>query len=123
MYAPNAIKVGAVAYINKRLSLETLADAIEQVYTGAIVYNEDIRAKVALMAKRNKVDRPFRKLSTREIEVLRYFSGGKKNIEIAEILKLNEKTISTYKLRLLTKLHVTNLVDLVNKAKALDILF
>jgi len=123
MYATNAIKVGAVAYINKRLSLETLADAIEQVYTGAIVYNEDIRAKVALRAKRYKVDRPFRKLSTREIEVLRYFSGGKKNIEIAEILKLNEKTISTYKLRLLTKLHVTNLVDLVNKAKALDILF
>jgi two-component system response regulator FimZ (fimbrial Z protein) len=34
---------------------------------------------------------------------------------------LNEKTISTYKLRLLTKLNVTNLVDLVNKAKTLEI--
>ena len=45
----------------------------------------------------------------------------KKNHEIADILKLNEKTISTYKLRLLTKLNVTNLVDLVNKAKSLEI--
>ena len=41
--------------------------------------------------------------------------------EIAKILTLNEKTISTYKLRLLTKLNVTNLVDLVNKAKTLEI--
>jgi FixJ family two-component response regulator len=40
---------------------------------------------------------------------------------IAKILNLNEKTISTYKLRLLTKLSVTNLVDLVNKAKTLEI--
>ena len=38
-----------------------------------------------------------------------------------DILGLNEKTISTYKLRLLTKLNVTNLVDLVNKAKTLEI--
>jgi DNA-binding CsgD family transcriptional regulator len=51
-----------------------------------------------------------------EVEVLRYLSGGKR-IMNAEILGLNEKTISTYKLRLLTKLNVTNLVDLVNKAK------
>jgi DNA-binding NarL/FixJ family response regulator len=50
--------------------------------------------------------------------VLRYLRI--KNHEIAEILGL-EKTISTYKLRLLTKLNVTNLVDLVNKAKKLEI--
>jgi DNA-binding NarL/FixJ family response regulator len=53
--------------------------------------------------------------------VLRFLSDGKKNNEIAKILALNEKTISTYKLRLLTKLNVTNLVDLVNKAKTLEI--
>ena len=123
MYAPNAIKSGAAAYIHKSSTLETLADTIVKVNSGAIVFNEDIKAKVALTAKQNKIDRPYRKLSNREIEVLRYFCAGKKNNEIAEILKLNEKTISTYKLRLLAKLHVTNLVDLVNKAKALDILF
>jgi DNA-binding NarL/FixJ family response regulator len=53
--------------------------------------------------------------------VLRFLSDGKKNNEISKILGLNEKTISTYKLRLLTKLNVTNLVDLVNKAKTLEI--
>ena len=43
-------------------------------------------------------------------------------IEIAKILGLNEKTISTYKLRLLQKLSVTNLLDLINKAKQLEII-
>jgi DNA-binding NarL/FixJ family response regulator len=70
--------------------------------------------------KTKQSERLYRKLSNREVEVLR-LSGGKKNHEIAEILGLNEKTISTYKLRLLTKLNVTNLVDLVNKAKKLEI--
>ena len=64
----------------------------------------------------------FKKLSTREVEVLRYLNDGKKNKEIAVILGLDEKTISTYKLRLLAKLNVTNLVDLLNKAKSLDII-
>jgi DNA-binding NarL/FixJ family response regulator len=49
-------------------------------------------------------------------------SSGKKNKEIAHLLGIDEKTISTYKLRLLTKLNVTNLVDLLQKAKDLEII-
>ena len=60
-------------------------------------------------------------MSNRELEVLRYLADGKKNKEIAAILKLDEKTVSTYKLRLLAKLHVTNLIDLVNKSKMLNV--
>ena len=75
---------------------------------------------MALIAKQNKSERLYRKLSNREIEVLRFLSDGKKNNEISKILSLNEKTISTYKLRLLTKLNVTNLVDLVNSLVAFE---
>ena len=88
---------------------------------GQIILNDEIKKNLALIAKQNKSERLYRKLSNREIEVLRFLSDGKKNNEIAKILALNEKTISTYKLRLLTKLNVTNLVDLVNKAKTLEI--
>jgi DNA-binding NarL/FixJ family response regulator len=49
-------------------------------------------------------------------------NNGKKNKEIAQILGIDEKTISTYKLRLLSKLNVTNLVDLLKKAKDLEII-
>jgi DNA-binding NarL/FixJ family response regulator len=101
--------------------METLGLSIIKVNQGKIIINETVKKNLDLIAKQSKSERLYRKLSNREVEVLRYLSGGKKNHEIAEILSLNEKTISTYKLRLLTKLNVTNLVDLVNKAKTLEI--
>jgi two-component system, NarL family, response regulator, fimbrial Z protein, FimZ len=121
IYAPNAIKAGASGFVHKTEKLGDLAEAIIKVNQGKIIMNETVKKNLALIAKQNKSERLYRKLSNREVEVLRYLSDGKKNHEIADILKLNEKTISTYKLRLLTKLNVTNLVDLVNKAKTLEI--
>jgi DNA-binding NarL/FixJ family response regulator len=121
IYAPNAIKAGVSGYISKKEKLETLGQAIIKVHQGKIILNETVKKNLALIAKQNKSERLYRKLSNREVEVLRYLSDGKKNNEIAKILTLNEKTISTYKLRLLQKLNVTNLVDLVNKAKTLEI--
>ena len=121
IYAPNAIKSGVSGFVHKSAKLEVLANTILKVNQGTIVLSEAVQKNLALIAKQNKNERLYRKLSNREIEVLRYLSDGKKNNEISKILKLNEKTISTYKLRLLTKLNVTNLVDLVNKAKTLQI--
>ncbi len=121
IYAPNAIKAGVSGYVSKREKLETLGQAIMKVNQGKIIIDETVKKNLALIAKQNKSERLYRKLSNREVEVLRYLSDGKKNNEISKILGLNEKTISTYKLRLLQKLNVTNLVDLVNKAKTLEI--
>ncbi len=121
IYAPNAIKAGVSGFISKKEKLETLGQAIVKVNQGKVILNETVKKNLALIAKQNKSERLYRKLSNREVEVLRYLSDGKKNNEISKILVLNEKTISTYKLRLLQKLNVTNLVDLVNKAKTLEI--
>ncbi len=121
IYAPNAIKSGVSGFVHKSAKLETLGITIQKVHNGTIMLSDSIKKNLALIAKQNKSERLYRKLSNREIEVLRYLSDGKKNNEISKILNLNEKTVSTYKLRLLTKLNVTNLVDLVNKAKTLEI--
>ena len=121
IYAPNALKTGVSGYVHKSAKLEVLENAIRKASDGDVVYSEAVKKNLALLNKGKKSERLYRKLSSREIEVLRYLSEGKKNKEIAKLLDLNEKTISTYKLRLLTKLHVTNLVDLVNKAKTLEI--
>ena len=109
--------------MNQNISLnkKDLIGINQQVGSNGKFHNEDSIDFALSIAKQNKSERLYRKLSNREIEVLRYLSDGKKNNEISKILNLNEKTISTYKLRLLTKLNVTNLVDLVNKAKTLEI--
>lgn len=121
IYAPNAIKAGVSSFIHKSVDLEELASTIIKVSRGAIIFSDSVKKNIALISRQPKSERLYRKLSSREIEVLRYLTNGKKNKEIAVLLKLNEKTISTYKLRLLAKLNVTNLVDLVNKGKTLQI--
>ncbi|MBC7641483.1 MAG: response regulator transcription factor [Flavobacterium sp.] len=120
MYAPNCIKMGVSGYVHKTEKMEFLKESILKVNDGETILNDSIRKSLTVIGNQKKGDRLYRKLSTREIEVLRYLSDGKKNNEIAQILGLNEKTVSTYKLRLLIKLNVTNLLDLVNKAKSLE---
>lgn len=121
IYAFNAYKSGVKGYVLKKEKLQVLEDAIYKVYEDKNVFSDVIKKQIELNSRGKKADRLHRKLSSREIEVLRYLSEGKKNKEIAELLTLNEKTISTYKLRLLTKLHVTSLVDLIDKARNLEI--
>ncbi len=122
MYAPTAIKAGVSAYVSKRSDLKELEATITKVSEGKVVFSETVKKSIEMLSKGKKSERLFKKLSTREIEVLRYLNDGKKNKEVAQILGLDEKTISTYKLRLLAKLNVTNLVDLLKKAKDLDVI-
>ncbi len=122
MYAPTAIKAGVSAYVSKKSDLKDLEATITKVAEGKVIFSETVKKSIEMLSKGKKSERLFKKLSTREIEVLRYLNDGKKNKEVAQILGLDEKTISTYKLRLLAKLNVTNLVDLLKKAKDLDVI-
>lgn len=122
MYALNAIKAGAAAYISKTASTEVLKEAIHQVARGGIYLNKEITEKLNSGSSRstNLISR-YKKLSTREIEVLNLLSTGKRNKDIAEALDINEKTVSTYKTRLLKKLKVDNLADLINQSRLLQL--
>ncbi|WP_029037195.1 response regulator transcription factor [Salinimicrobium xinjiangense] len=122
MYALNAIKAGAVAYLSKTASTEILSEAVKQVARGGIYLNKEISEKINTGTTRsNNLVSRYKKLSTREIEVLNLLSTGKRNKDIAEALDINEKTVSTYKTRLLKKLRVDNLADLINQSRLLQI--
>ena len=122
MYALNAIKAGASAYLSKTASTETIKEAIHQVARGGIYLNKEISDKLNSGAtKTNNLISRYKKLSTREIEVLNLLSTGKRNKDIAEALDINEKTVSTYKTRLLKKLKVDNLADLINQSRLLQL--
>lgn len=122
MYAINAIKAGASAYLAKTVSTETLKEAIHQVARGGIYLNKEISDRLNSAGTRsNNLISRYKKLSTREIEVLNLLSTGKRNKDIAEALDINEKTVSTYKTRLLKKLKVDNLADLINQSRLLQL--
>ena len=120
VYAVSAIKAGADGYVQKSTDLLSLKDAIMKVHLGGVYLSPSLSRKIA-SDKTSGKGGYYKKLSTREVEVLKLLSNGKRNKEIAEELQINEKTVSTYRARLMKKLNVTNLIDLVNQAKGLEL--
>ncbi|WP_179354285.1 response regulator [Winogradskyella vidalii] len=117
IYAISTLKAGASGYLNKGASVEEIEAAVRKVSTGQTSLSEKMDKHFRYEDTRKSRSRMFKKLSTREVEVLKLLSIGRKNKEIAEELDINEKTVSTYKARLFKKLNVTNIVDLIHQAK------
>lgn len=121
VYAMSCIKAGAFGYVPKTANVEEILAALTQIQQGKIYLSEAVSIKTK-NDYTGKAEKPlFKKVSSREIEVLKLLASGKKNKEVAVGLNINEKTVSTYKSRLMKKLNVTNIVDLLQQAKALEL--
>ncbi len=118
IYALRCIKTGAAGYLSKSASSKVLLKALKRLAKGGIYLNEELNSSFSQrsVGESSAINR-YKKLSTREIEVLNMLSSGKRNKDIAEALDINEKTVSTYKTRLLTKLKVDNIADLINQSR------
>lgn len=121
VYALSTIRAGAFGYLSKTADLEYIIAAVKKVSEGNMFITNELAQRLAFDESTQKPRRFFRKLSSREVEVLKLLASGKRNKEVAEGLNLNEKTVSTYKARLMKKLNVDNLVDLLQQAKALEL--
>lgn len=121
VYALSTIRSGAFGYLSKTAELDYIATAVKKVSEGNMFITNELAQRLAFDEGTQKPRRFFRRLSSREVEVLKLLASGKRNKEVAESLKLNEKTVSTYKARLMKKLNVDNLVDLLQQARALEL--
>ncbi|MBO0342914.1 MAG: response regulator transcription factor [Bacteroidota bacterium] len=121
VYALSTIRAGAFGYLSKTADLDYIVSAVKKVSEGNMFITNELAQRLAFDEGTQKPRRFFRKLSSREVEVLKLLASGKRNKEVAEGLNLNEKTVSTYKARLMKKLNVDNLVDLLQQAKALEL--
>jgi DNA-binding NarL/FixJ family response regulator len=111
IYGATAYKFGARGYVSKDADPAVVISAVNAVYNGGIFYSSNPTVK-------NKRDaEPAVKLSKREIEVLKLISAGNSNKDISEELRISDKTVSTYKQRLMSKLGAKSVVDLINYAK------
>lgn len=121
IYAVSTLKAGASGYVSKTTDVEKIKEAVYKVFNGGTYLSDEMSKHITFDDSRRATSRMFKRLSTREVEVLKLLSTGKKNKEIAQELEINEKTVSTYKARLYRKLNVTNLVDLINQAKHMEL--
>ena len=103
LYSEMAYKMGADGYVCKSEDPHILKDAVEGIVNGYTFFKSEGSFK-----DRNS----HASLSTRETIVMNYLLQGKTNKEIAEILSISDKTISTYKRRIMDKFNVKNVIEL-----------
>lgn len=116
-HAASALQAGADAYVLKSASGQELVDSIRAAVQNRHCVSPPITDQlVRLIAARTEpwhLRSPLETLSQREREVLQLVVEGHSSTEIATILHLSPGTIDTYRSRLMTKLHIDNLVELV----------
>lgn len=113
-------QAGAAGFITKTEELSDLLDAIKAIRAGYSYFPYDSLPSGATPNPHNRQQNEasqLASLSDREMMVLIYLAKGWSNMQIAEELMLSNKTISTYKTRLLHKLQATTLVDLIDVAR------
>ncbi len=120
IYAISSVKAGANGFIAKTRTVKDVKEALLTVAKGDNYLSENVKNRRSNDAKSSEILK-FKTLSTREIEVLNLLSRGKRNKEIAQDLSINEKTVSTYKTRLLKKLNVDNIAELIQQSRLLQI--
>lgn len=102
-YARRAFKAGASGYVTKDSSRAELAKAMTKVLRGERYVSQALAEKLVTDFQLNTAPL-HQSLSNREFEVLRLIASGKTVTEIAEMLSLSGKTISTYRARILEKM-------------------
>jgi len=115
-YAMRALKAGASGYLTKESAPEELIAAIRKISKGGKYVSPALAEKII-----SQLDTPDGKplhatLSNREYQVMCMFASGKKVKEIADALALSIQTISTYRTRILDKMRLNGIGDLIRYA-------
>jgi NarL family two-component system response regulator LiaR len=105
-----AIKAGALGYLLKDSSPETLVEAIHQVHRGEPSLEPSIARKVLIELSHPPRQQPLtaEPLTERELDVLRLIAQGGSNKEIAMKLSVSELTVRSHVSNILGKLHLAS---------------
>jgi two-component system invasion response regulator UvrY len=116
-YPTRLLDAGASGYLTRDCEAEELLQAIRIVAGGQRYIGSEAAKQVALsMLSGSRSESPFEDLSAREMEVMLKITDGRRIPDIASLMCLSPKTVSTYKYRILGKLGARSEVELVRMA-------
>jgi DNA-binding NarL/FixJ family response regulator len=115
MYAVRALKLGAVGYLNKNASADTLIDAVRKASRGHRYISPALASRLADMFIGSAMT-SHELLSNRELEVMRMIASGHSLITIGELLHLSPSTVTTYRARILDKMGMKSNAELTRYA-------
>jgi DNA-binding NarL/FixJ family response regulator len=114
-FALQALKAGVKGYVTKTGVAEDLALAVAEVAGGKTFLSAEIAEKIALQSLGGDDD-PIQQLSAREFEVFRLLADGRKMDEVADMLKISQKTVANHYTIIKQKLNVSSPIEMVRFA-------
>ena len=101
-----AIKAGAVEFLTKPIDWDAFKGALSQAVTRA-------ESAAAIRAQKLELQHLLARLTPRELAVLPHVAQGKLNKQIAQELSIVEQTVKVHRARVMHKLGVESVADLV----------
>lgn len=115
-FAVRALKARAAGYITKQSAPKELINAIRKVHRGGKYVSPSLAESLAFELGDGGGKSAHEKLSDREYQILRMIATGRTPKEIAADLNLSEKTVGTYRMRLLEKMSMKRNAELIRYA-------
>lgn len=115
-YALRVLRAGASGYLTKESAPDRLVEALRRVVAGGRYVSATVAEQLLNEVTGGTSGPPHSKLSEREFQVLCRLASGETVSEIADALALSVKTVSTYRSRVLEKLHLRTNADLAHYA-------
>lgn len=124
-YAVRCMKAGAVGFVSKKDDVGELIKAVNAIKSGYTFFPHTTINSVRQEDNTINVSDTelIKTLTDRELAVLQHLALGWSNKEIGNSLLLSNKTISTYKSRLIEKLNLKSLVHLAEFAKRNNLIY
>ncbi len=115
-FAIRALQAGAAGYVTKESAPEELVNAIRKVAGGGKYISWALAELLASHIGAPAGQLPHELLSEREFQVLRMIAAGLTPKDIAEALLLSVKTVSTYRTRIMEKMHFKTTAEIMRYA-------
>jgi len=110
------LEIGVSGFLTKGCAFAEMDEALRKVLNGQRYLSQDVAQKLALNALDGESTNPFDGLTSRELQVALMLLAGEHNREISAALNLSPKTVTTYRQRILSKVGVGSLAELLRLA-------
>lgn len=111
-YAIRAIHLGASGYLCKDSIYEEIQGAIKKIAAGGKYISSSLAERIVFNKEKDVNKSPHEKLSEREFQVMLMLARGISVKDIASELSISDKTVSTFRSRILTKMRLKKNADL-----------
>lgn len=123
-YAKKMFQLGAMGYVTKNSGQEEMIKAVEEVMEGRIYICNEIKNILSHESMSPEDDRPdIKKLSIREIEIIKLIKKGLSSKEISSFLHIGIRTVEVHRYNMLKKLKMNNTASLINFINNTDLNF